>query len=402
MATTRREFLQSMAVFSAVGFAPQFVARAALGEVNAIRGFKDDRVLVVVQLGGGNDGLNTIVPHGDDDYYRARPSIGLKQDRLLRIDDYLAMNDSLKGLMNLFDDGKVALVQGVGYPNPDRSHFRSMEIWHTASDSDEFLGRGWIGRYFDNQCSGTARPQAGLALDSERPQAFEGDRGFGIATDNPKQFGWEPGQVFDDDTLFRALNTPRASHNDTLDFLRHTTMSAAESSDQVQAAADRGKIPGPSRHNQLDTVAGLIRGGLETRVYYVSVGGFDTHANQKSAHDNLLKNVGNALERFQRQLELDGTADRVTTMVFSEFGRRVGENASAGTDHGTAAPMFVIGNHLNAGLHGTAPSLTDLDQGDLKYTTDFRSVYASLLEGWLAAPSETILHQRFGTLPIIA
>lgn len=408
MRTTRREFLQQAAVFSALGFAPQFLARAADPAVNAIQGFKDDRVLVVVQLGGGNDGLNTLVPYGDDAYYRARPKLGLPKDKLLPLNDHLALNAKLEGLMRLHDNGKLGIVQGVGYPNPDRSHFRSMEIWHTASDADQFLGHGWIGRYFDNCCDGTARPQAGMAVGPERPQAFEGARGFGIASENPRRFGWETGDLFDDEHLFEAVNTPASGAPDTLDFLRHTAMNALHGSRQVRAAAERGKVSAqvqaPQRRsiNQLDTVAGLIRGGLETRIYYVSTSGFDTHSNQLTQHDGLLGNVGEALAKFQAQLEADGTADRVTTMVFSEFGRRVQENGSAGTDHGTAAPLFLIGNHVRPGLHGKTPSLTDLDDGDLKYTTDFRGIYASLLEDWFAADAEKILNHRFDKVPLIA
>jgi len=402
MGSTRREFLQQLAVFSAAGFAPQFVARAALAEANAIQGFKDDRVLVVVQLGGGNDGLNTIVPHGDDAYYRARPKLGLKDDRLLRLNDHLAMNSDMAGMMRLYDSGKLSVLQGVGYPNPDRSHFRSMEIWHTASASDEFLSRGWLGRYFDNQCSGSARPQAGLALDAERPQAFEGERGFGIAATNPNRFGWDRGDLFSDDSLFTGINAPAPAANPTLDFLRHTTLNASASSEQVRAAAARGKVSAPGKFNQLDAIAGLIRGGLETRVYYVSTSGFDTHANQLAQHKTLWTRVSEALEKFQQQLEKDGTANRVTTLVFSEFGRRVAENASGGTDHGTAAPAFLIGNHIQPGLHGQTPSLTDLDRGDLKYTTDFRSVYASLLEDWFEADAAAILGAKFDKLPLLA
>lgn len=406
MKSTRREFLHQAAVFSALGFAPQFLARAAAPEVNAIHGFKDDRVLVVVQLGGGNDGLNTVIPFGDDAYYRARPKLGIKPGELLKLNDHVGLNRRLDGLMNLYDQGKLGIVQGVGYPNPDRSHFRSMEIWQTASESDEYLGHGWIGRYFDNECSGEARPQAGLAVDAERPQAFEGKRGFGIATESPSRFGWERGDLFADEHLYEMANAPASQGDDTLDFLRHTAMNALNGSRQVRAAAERGKVDTQIQQrrslNHLDTVAGLIRGGLETRIYYVSTSGFDTHANQPVQHGNLLGNVGTALARFQAQLEADGTADRVTTLVFSEFGRRVQENGSGGTDHGTAAPMFLIGNQVQPGLHGKAPSLTDLDNGDLKFTTDFRSVYATLLNDWFATNPKAILNRDFESLPLIA
>lgn len=406
MKTTRRQFLQQTAVFSALGFAPQFLARAAAPELRAIEGFKDDRVLVVVQLGGGNDGLNTLVPHGDDAYHRARPKLGLNKDQLLPLNDYCALNHKLAGLRRLYDDGLLGIVQGVGYPNPDRSHFRSMEIWQTASDADAYLGHGWIGRYFDNQCSGSARPQAGLAIGQERPQAFEGARGFGVAAENPLKFGWELGDTFQDEHYFEMVNTPAGEGNTTLDFLRHTAMNALHGSRQVRAAAARGKVGqlNPQRKglSQLDAVAGLIRGGLETRIYYVSTSGFDTHANQPTQHDGLLAQVGDALEKFQRQLEADGTAERVVTMVFSEFGRRVHENGSGGTDHGTAAPMFLMGRGIKPGLHGQAPSLTELDDGDLKYTTDFRGVYGAILKDWFDTDPAAVLGHSFEGPRVIA
>jgi uncharacterized protein (DUF1501 family) len=404
MNMTRRTFLQSAAVFSAMGFAPRFLGQAAAA-LPVITGFNDDKVLVVVQLGGGNDGLNTVVPFGQDAYYRARPKIGLRDNDLIKLNDGLALNAHLKPLMRLYDNAELAIVQGVGYPNPDRSHFRSMEIWHTASDADTFYGHGWIGRYFDNTCGGSARPQAGLAIDNERPQAFDCECGVGVATDNPSSFGWQPGPTADTESAFASINAPVPSGNPALDFLRHTTQNAVQSSAEVQSAAATGGVKQlaaqPARSKQLDLVAGLIRGGLATRVYYVSIGGFDTHAGQVDRHGRLLSGVASALSDFQAQLERDGTADRVLTMVFSEFGRRVEENASGGTDHGTAAPMFLLGKHVNAGLHGAYPSLETLDRGDLIHTVDFRRVYASVLQGWFKADAAPILHGQFDPLPLI-
>ena len=407
MTISRRTFMQHMAVFSGLGLAPKFLTDAYADPAQVIQGFNDDRVLVVVQLGGGNDGLNTIVPFEDDLYHKARPKIGLKQNRVLKLNDLLGMNDSMKALMPFYDAGNLAVVQGVGYPNPDRSHFRSMEIWHTGSDSDEFLGDGWIGRYFDNNCSGSAQPQVGLALDAERPQAFGSSLGYGVATSDPGKFGWIPGEGKDTAEAFEKINTG-ATKNSTLDFLRHTTTAAIESSAEVRNAAKRGKIEMPktggrnARMNQLDTVAGLIRGGLATRIYYVSTSGFDTHAGQAGKHEQLLGGVADALARFQKQLEKDGTAGRVTTMVFSEFGRRVNENGSGGTDHGTAAPMFLLGNHVQGGVHGQTPSLSDLDKGDLKYSTDFRRIYTTLLDDWLHADANTVLGESFDKMHLIA
>jgi uncharacterized protein (DUF1501 family) len=398
--------MRNAALFSALGIAPHFLTRTVEAAAT-IQGFKDDRVLVVVQLGGGNDGLNTLVPHSDDAYYRVRPRLALKGDRLIRINDDLAFNSRCKGLMQLYDAGQLAIVQGVGYPNPDRSHFRSMEIWHTASDSDEFLGTGWIGRYFDHACSGSARPHAGVALGKERPQAFDGEKGFGVAFEDPRRFGWQAGQGADSPQNFKRLNAPEGNGADTIDFLRHVTSDAILSSREVAQAADRAGLTGgfggrADLERSLDVVAALIRGNLDTRIYFVSATGFDTHANQLGQHDNLLERVSNALAAFQRRLKADGLSDRVTTMVFSEFGRRVAENGSAGTDHGTAAPMFVVGERVRPGLHGQAPSLSKLVDGDLAHTTDFRGVYASLLENWLGVDSKAVLKGNFAPLGLIA
>lgn len=399
---TRRDFLRTAAVFSSIGLAPAFLTRAAEVTSPALEGFKDDRVLVVVQLGGGNDGLNTVIPHSNDTYYRMRPQIGLKKEQILRLNDDLALNAKLADLMHLYDQGNIALIQGVGYPNPDRSHFRSMEIWHTASDSDAFYGSGWIGRYFDNCCSGSARPQAGVAIGGERPQAFDGEKGFGVAFDDPRQYGWEPGKATDTKENFEKLNADAGKNNPALDFLRHTTSNAIMSSYEVHAAAERAGLKRGGRGaDPLQTVAAMIRGGLATRIYYVSTSGFDTHANQVATHDNLLSRFGESVRKFQETLQSDGTADRVVTMVFSEFGRRVKQNASGGTDHGTAAPMFLIGQRVKSGIHGSLPDLDDLDDGDLKYGIDFRSVYASVLSDWFAVDPAPVLTQRFDTIPLI-
>lgn len=408
MPISRRDFMKGMAVFSGIGLAPKFLTDAYADPAQVIQGFNDDRVLVVVQLGGGNDGLNTVVPFEDDLYHRARPQIGLKSDRIIKLNDLVGINDSMRPIMPFYERGELAVIQGVGYPNPDRSHFRSMEIWHTGSDSDEYLGDGWIGRYFDNNCSGTAQPQVGLALDPDRPQAFGSALGYGVATTDPEKFGWKPGQGADSEAAFLALNARKTTGNATLDFLRHTTATAVVSSEEVRTAAKKGKVQmstkgGRSNQvNQLDTVAGLIRGGLATRIYYVSTSGFDTHAGQTGKHEQLLGGVAGALARFQEQLETDGTADRVTTMVFSEFGRRVHENGSGGTDHGTAAPMFLMGSAVRGGVHGKAPDLGDLDHGDLKYSTDFRQIYTTVLEDWLHADPMKVLDQRFDKLPLLA
>ncbi len=402
---TRRQLLKNAALVSAMGcIAPEFLTRTALGRDAQVKAERDASVLVVVQLSGGNDGLNTIVPYGDDNYHRVRNRIGLKQEQLLTINDQLAFNGQMKGAKSLYDAGQLAVVLGVGYPNPDRSHFRSMEIWHTASDSDKYEGRGWIGRYFDACCAGAA-PYAGVAVGNERPQAFAGNSGIGVAFDHPDNFGWRPGRAGDTLAAFKTVNAG-ATRNVSLDFLRHCTSNAITSAEEVKAIAGNGnrggrRGGGDPLARDLGVVADLISGGLPARIYYVSIGGFDTHANQVGQHDNLLGRVATALENFQQRLTEDKTAERVATMVFSEFGRRVEENASGGTDHGTAAPMLVVGAAVKPGLYGKQPSLTDLDRGDLKYGVDFRSVYASLLTGWLGVDAGKVLEKRFPSVPVV-
>jgi len=408
---TRRDFIQKSALYSALGVvAPQFLTHTAEAAVQQISGFDNDRVLVVVQLGGGNDGLNTVVPYGDDAYHRARPNIGLKQDDLLKINDYVALNGQLSGMKSLYDDGLLGIVQGIGYPNPDRSHFRSMEIWHTASDSDKFSSQGWIGKYFDHECGGAARPQVGLAIGKEQPQAFTSTKGYGVSLEDPRKFGWQPGKGVDSQANFSKINEGGSPDSDSnIDFLRHVTSNAIMSSDEVKEASDKAGDGMPQQRGgrqplakTLGGLASLIKHELATRIYYVSISGFDTHANQLGAHANLMTQVSQGLAEFQAQLKKDGTSKRVMTMIFSEFGRRVQENQSGGTDHGTAAPMFLMGDHVNPGLHGKYPSLTDLDQGDLKFNTDFRSVYAGLLNDWFRVDSTSILGSNVKPLDIIA
>jgi len=406
---TRREFLRStslLAVGAAMpGFLARSVAAAAAMPHHPIPGFKDDRILVVIQLGGGNDGLNTVIPYTDDAYYRSRPSIALKKKDILRVTDSIGLHPNLTHLKELADGGQLTIVEGVGYPNPNRSHFRSMEIWHTATDSNRYSKTGWIGRYLDNQCGGEAEPVAGVALGGDRPQAFDGDKGFGVAFQDPESFGWNDGQGEAREQNFRQMNNAYRPQNETLDFLRKVTANAVLSSDRVKEVSKKYKggitYPNDAFATSLRTVAKMIAGELPTRIYYVTLGGFDTHANQLGSHGSLMERFSAGVAAFQKDLEAQGNADRVLTMTFSEFGRRVAENASGGTDHGTAAPMFLIGNTINPGTAGKRPSLTDLDNGDLKYTTDFRSIYGSIMEQWLGAPSAPVLGQAFPQVAVV-
>jgi len=391
---------------------------------------KDGTILVVLQMAGGNDGLNMIVPFGDDAYHRARPRLSLPADQILRIDNYVGLNPKLAGLKSLYDEGYVAIVQGVGYPNPNRSHFRSTEIWQTASDADHTLSEGWLGRYFDSCCGG-ADPTVGVAIGEETPQAFAAKKPTGVTFSRPEQFRFRPsepdgGRMSAEEMLFRQLNETASGEESvaapdgasvgaingkaktdlsTLDFLQRTALDAQLSSDKILAIARKSKstvtYPQGQLAASLNIIARMIGGGLPTRVYYASQGGFDTHAGQINAHQRLMTEFNDAVAAFVSDLKQQGNFERVLLMTFSEFGRRVQENANGGTDHGAAAPMFVLGGAIKPGLFGKYPSLTDLDHGDLKFNTDFRSVYGTVLDRWLKAPSQTVLGRKFSSLAIV-
>jgi len=416
---SRRHFLHRGTAFaSLVGTAPLFLQQTAEGVctplgalTSSIPGVPQDRVFVVVQLGGGNDGLNTVVPYGLDAYYRARPNIAVTRpgtaDGALRLPvsgaDGIGLHPEFEGMQALMDDGMAAIVQGTGYPNPNRSHFSSMDIWHSADPTGH--SEGWLGRYFDNTCGGTPDPQAAIALGRTSPLALEGRRTRPVQFETPELYRWV-GEDIDDDLkqAYRTVPGDPDQATDTLAFLRRTALDAQISSAQVRKAATLAPLasfPGGNLSDQLRMVAAMIRSGLPTRVYYVTLGGFDTHANQAGQHGRLLRQVGDSLKAFQDDLKAQGNDGRVLTMVFSEFGRRVKQNASGGTDHGTAAPLYLIGPMVRPGLHGRHPDLMNLDDGDLKYTTDFRQVYAGVLEDWLKTDSTAVLKRRFQKLNVL-
>jgi uncharacterized protein (DUF1501 family) len=408
--TTRREFLnlsaRGIGLLAFSRFAPSFLVNSALAGEPAPE--KDRPILVLIQLAGGNDGLNTLVPFEDANYYRLRPTIGIAKEKVLRVSDTLGLHPSCTALHRLTQDGKLAIVQNVGYPNPNRSHFRSSEIWETASSSNEFLATGWIGRFMDNACAG--QPNAdihdpvGVHISNGVPQSFLS------AQDHPT-FGLLPGQgnrrenEENRQLLESLVDQPGAGENDNASFLKHTLMDSLVTEKKVErvlaAYKPSATYPGNPFAASLKNVAGLIAAGLPTRVYFVSLSGFDTHVNQAGTQANLLTTLSAGLAAFQKDLELHKLDGQVTTMTFSEFGRRPSENESRGTDHGTAAPLFVMGSRVKGGLHGTAPALNLAHNQDITYSTDFRSVYATMLDQWLACPSESVLGGKFDDLPIV-
>ena len=417
-AFTRRAFLQKgLTLVSTAATAPYFLQSSALGMTNpldvllaaSVAGVPQERILVVVQLGGGNDGLNTVVPFGDAAYYRQRPGLGIRPDQTLKIKeaDGLGFHPNLAGLKALHDDGLLCTIQGVGYPNPNRSHFTSMDIWHTA-DPKSAAGNGWIGRYFDNTCNGTPEPNCGVSIGRSAPKAMIGDLNKPISFETAELFRWigegvDPALAGPYDEANRAGVPEGMDADSQLGFLTRTALDAQVASEQIRSAVRREPLveyPGNELANQLRMVAAMIRAELPTRVYYVTLGGFDTHAGQAGPHGNLMNALGSSLKAFHDDLKAQGNDGRVLTMTFSEFGRRVAQNASGGTDHGTAAPMFLLGPMVKAGFVGRHPSLTDLEDGDLKFGIDFRSVYASVLETWLKADSRKALKAEFKPLPV--
>ena len=429
---TRRIFLQrSLAMLAVAPTVPSFLDRTmmALAAPQAVQqpNGKDGKILVVVQLSGGNDGLNTVIPYGDDVYHRSRPVLAHGPNEVLKLDNYIGLHPNLTAVKELYDRGSVAIVQGVGYPNPNRSHFRSMDIWQSGDPVGEVPTTGWIGRYFDNACKG-ADPKVGVSIGETSPLAMKGDRVNPLSFENPANYRYngydksrylelnqqakapqvEPDMVLPPAPPNHSLIQPAVNKvqpvtaQSQLDFLSRTAMDAQVSSDQILRITANHDGPKPYPANEfssgLRTIAAMIAGGLPTRVYYVALGGFDTHANEKQRHDKLMTDFSQGVGAFWADLEKQNNADRVVMMTFSEFGRRVETNASGGTDHGAAAPMFLFGPSLKAGVYAPHPSLTNLDQGDLRYEVDFRNVYATVLQGWMDAASKPILGEQFRTL----
>ncbi len=423
---TRREFLRTTVLGAALaGTAPAFLtqtwaaldAQARDAAIQATTG-RDGPILVVLQMAGGNDGLNTVVPFQDDNYRRARRRLGLPEKDLRKLGATLAWHPALQGFQTLADEGHLSVVQGVGYPNPNRSHFRSTEIWQTATDSNRVVREGWIGRYFDHACEG-CDPTVGVNIGRQMPQAFTSRVPTGItlagparnrgAARGPAAGGMAADSVGDmAGATIDALSGPSAASGSVLDYLDRTAMDAQVSSAKVREilanAKSEAAYPGTGLAQSLKTVAQLIAGGLPTRIYYVSQGGYDTHRDQLGTHARLLGELGDSVRAFVEDLKAQGQLERVLLMSFSEFGRRVEENASGGTDHGAAGPMFLAGAKLPKLLHGRYPSLAprDLVNGDLRFEVDFRRVYASVLENWLKVPSEKILGGRFQPMNLIS
>lgn len=414
MPYTRREFLQgSLALMSTLGTVPGFLAQAsaAPGTPGMRDALNQGRTLVVIQLSGGNDGLNTVVPAGFDDYYRQRGGLAIPSNEVLTLDDRvgIGLHPAMRPIQEMYQEGQATIVQGVGYPNPNRSHFASMDVWH-AGDSraaDGHRGVGWIGRAFDHEARrGQQDCLSCVTIGEEAPMATQGQEVKPVSFSRAELFEWSGKDLHEQvansyDQIHTGLNPQSAS--DPVDFVYRTALDARAASDRVRQAVNRRpetEFPGNALSRQLQAVASMISAELPTRIYYVALGGFDTHANQSGTHYRLLDQLASSVRAFYRELSAIGQSERVVTMAFSEFGRRVNANGSNGTDHGTAGPVMLFGPKVRSGLIGPHPSLQDLDNGDLKYKVDFRSVYSALLDDWLGLNAQAALGRRFRPAPI--
>lgn len=401
----RREFLKQFGAAGVISLgvsAPRFLAQAV--ESSPVP--TDQRVLVMVQLAGGNDGLNTLIPFGDDAYYKARPGIGIPKNQVLRINDQLGLHPRMTGMKELYDEGQLAIVQGVGYPHPDRSHFRSMDIWQSAQPENPAPRDGWLGRALEWRFDQMPSRAEALTLGTDKlPLSLVSGRitvptlrrieDFQLIDGN----GPESQRALKRQTLDRIVASTSTSRQE-LDFLRRATATALTSADRIKRLGTTYtpavEYPATGLAQRLKLIAQMISADLPARIYFVALDGFDTHAQQEGGHTALLAELSGAIHAFQKDLAGHQLADRVMLSTFSEFGRRVSENGSLGTDHGAASMMFAVTSG-QPGLHGTHPSLTSLEDGDLKYSTDFRSVYATLLK-WLQIPSEPVLGPGFAPM----
>ena len=403
MNSTRREFLSrsvgATTLLASGTSLPGFLARTAraAADTPAI----DDRIFVVVQMSGGNDGLNTVIPHRDDAYHKARPTLATHSESAFDLNDELRLHQAMAGFKRLFDDGLLHVIGNVGYPNPDRSHFRSMDIWHTASTQPENARDGWLGRLAERQRAKSTEPPVLHLDDGEVPLAV---RAEGLAV--PSIRGIDAVRLAAGaDEIESAIALARESATDDLLFLQRTALSSCANARRLEQVAGAGgsahEYPYHGLANRLKQIAQLIGADFGPRVYYTSLGGFDTHARQADSHSRLLRELSDSVAAFFADLKQRRLAERVVLMTFSEFGRRVMENGSRGTDHGAAAPMFVVGPACKPGLSGGLPDLSDLADGDVRYHIDFRRVYAALLRDWLGVPPAAILGGEYEPLDLI-
>ena len=386
----------ALGAMQAGGLSP-WIANAAA----ATNGSESGKILVVLELSGGNDGLNTLVPYGDDAYYKHRPKIGIRENKLRKIDEHFGFNPDMAGMERLYKDGRMAIVHGCGYAQPSFSHFTSMAYWHTAApNSGEQLG--WLGRVAD-AIDPQVTPNFVVNIDESQSLAVVAKNHVPVVFDDPQQFGRKG--LYQERAVLETTRVAAGNMNDMQRYLLGIAKSAQQASEQVRIACANYKTPVDYGITSLDLqkVAALINAGMDTRLYYTSFrhNAFDTHVQQSNLHQRLLTYYSDAVAGFFADMDRIGRGDDVVMLVFSEFGRRVAENTNLGTDHGTANHMYLIGNPVRGGHYGTPPSLTELDEGgNLVYTTDFRRVYATAISGWLGySDTNALLKGKFEPFP---
>ncbi len=370
---------------------------------NSLQNNAGEKILIIIQLSGGNDGLNTLVPFRNDIYYKNRPLIGIPQNELLKINDELGFNPALPIMKELHEAGNLAILNNVGYPSPDRSHFRSMDIWVTGSKSSEYLQTGWIGRYLDNMCQNTDCKLAheAIEVDDSLGLALKGNKVKGLAVKDAKKLY----QIAKNKQLQKATETHAQDHEHELAEYLYKTLAETQSSAEYIYEKTNKTTPKPQTYpttdlgKQLKTTAEFIKAGISTNVYYASLGSFDTHINQKAQQSRLLTVYNDAVSALVKDLKANNLWQNVVIMTFSEFGRRLAQNGSQGTDHGTASNVYLMGGSLKkASVLNELPNLTDLDEGDLKFTMDFRRIYATILDKHLQTDHQKILNDKFDLL----
>ncbi|MEN9497480.1 MAG: hypothetical protein RL750_379 [Bacteroidota bacterium] len=399
MIIRRKEFLQLGSLATASMFVPKFLKAMEL----PARVPPGNKIVVILQLSGGNDGLNTVIPVRNDIYYRSRPLLGIAKDKALSLTDEAGLHPALGHFKKLYDQGELAILNNVGYPNPDRSHFRSMDIWHTGSRSDQYWNTGWLGRYLDAQCCGTDALTRAIELDDVLSLSMKGESVKGMAFKDPRRLYGTANEQF-----FRSLNTASSSdHGEApVDYLYKTLAETMSSADHIfkqsRKRLTQHTYPNTDLGKSFQTIASLAHSDIQTKVYYVSLGSFDTHVRQQAQQERLFKEMNDAVQAFTDDLKKQGRFNDLLLFTFSEFGRRVNQNASAGTDHGTANNMFLIGGGLKrAGLLNALPDLTDLNEGDLKHNVDFQRVYATVLRNWLGVDDGVILKGNYRLMDFI-
>ncbi len=399
MLIKRRAFLQAGTLATGSVMVPKFLK--AFEQGGAVP--SGNKVVVVIQLSGGNDGLNTVIPFRDDIYYNRRPRLGIKKESSLAIGGDAGLHPSLPAFRALCDSGHMAILNSVGYPNPDRSHFRSMDIWHSASDSRTYLDTGWLGRYLDAQCKPGEKPVKAMEIDDVLSLALKGEQMKALAFRDPRRLYGSSQEKF-----FRDVNESRGTQQGekTVDYLYKTLAETLSSADYIYRQSrmhpSSMQYPDSSLGQSLKTIASLIFSEISTRVYYVSLGSFDTHFNQEATQKRLFAELNDAVKAFTDDMKKNGRFDDLLLFTFSEFGRRVAQNASGGSDHGTANNMFFIGGGLKqTGILNALPDLADLQDGDLKHHVDFRDVYATVLRKWLDADDGVILQKKSAYLDFI-